>query len=185
MNITKFSLPEGCDLRLEVNGVAASVLVMYKGEQIAVICRTMMGLGLSVRRSVLGVNYVYGDAEVGWGGLRGYPTRDIRQAIRTAVDRFRSASEILADNFRHFENLSMSAETIDRMREIAQVSYRATRDRMGVAASSMSFRVGTEVDTFVLPDVDVRRQYYTRSQLDPMRPRAFETIPVNIDTNAE
>lgn len=180
MNITKFSLPEGCDLKLTVHGVAANVVVTYKGEQIAVVCNTMMGLGLSVRRAVLGVNYVLEPATDSWGRLSSHRTRDIRQAILDAIESFRSASDVLADNLRHFENLSMSSETMERMMEVARQSFRATQDRMGVAASSMSFRT---VDTFSLPSL--RGQYYTRSQLDHIRPHAVYTLPTQVDTNEE
>lgn len=184
MNIVKFSLPEGCDLKLKVNGVAANIVVTYKGEEISSVCRTLMGLGLSLRRSVLGVNYVYGMANDGWGRPLGHPTMDLRDRIRDAVSNFRSASDVLADNLRHFENLQMSEETIVRMRDLAQVAYRATRDRMVLAATSMSFRVVPPVDTFSMPHADIR-EYYGRTQLEPIRPEIVGYIPTRVDLDEE
>lgn len=189
MNITKFSLPEGCDLKLKVNGVAMNIVVIYKGEEIASVVRTLIGFGnTSVRRSVLGANYVY-QSSIGEVGRNSFA--DIRQRIRDAVDNFRSAADILSDNIRHFDMLQMNEESIARMREIAERSFQTTRARMEVLTPILhrgeslmrTFTMPNPVRTFTMPQPDMEplNHYYRRTYLDPVTP--LETT--YIDNNEE
>lgn len=126
MNVYTFSLPEGCDLKLQTYWTSASVHVVFKDRTLCVIDTFILGEGVSVRRGILGTSIVSKTPDP----VSHYDfSRHIRNALKNHQDNC-EAQEMLEANLKHFEGMSVDSQTLSMLRSTAQASFDQTRERI-------------------------------------------------------
>lgn len=123
MNIYKFSLSEGCDLKLSTYGAESYVGVTYRGQQLLTLGEFILGEAITVRRGILGSSFVVSSPD---------PVThiDLVDRIRRRVRENSTTYEDLANNLKHLEGFSVNETTGYMIRQQAQMAFDRTRERM-------------------------------------------------------
>lgn len=123
MHIYKFSLPEGCDLSLQIERARAHVRVTYKGEFLHPVDSFILGQKISLRRGILGTSFVVDNPA---------PVRvfDLVSTIKDSISLYNSVYGDLNRNLKHLEGMPINPATMDMIRAQAQQTVRQTTERM-------------------------------------------------------
>lgn len=123
MDIYKFSLPEGCDLKLRTAQAQANLVLMYKGTNLYTMASFILGEKVSLRRGILGSAIVVSSPDP-------FYYYDQTKKIRNLIANYSTGYEELNVNLRHFEGMPINPMTTEMIRSQAQQTFRQTAERM-------------------------------------------------------
>lgn len=123
MNIYKFSLPEGSDLKLSTYGSESYVSVTYRGQQLLTLGEFILGEAITVRRGILGSSFVVSSPDP-------VVHLEMTDRIRRRIQDSFTLYDELTNNLKHLEGFPTNGNTMSAIRQQAQTAFDRTRERM-------------------------------------------------------